>query len=62
MAIVNTNKPTTAIVNSSKVSHEETWDSNTTTWNTEVRTWNDMGSKFTNTTRVSSSIINQAKP
>lgn len=36
------------VTNATKVSHEETWDSNTSTWATETRTWDDMGSKVTN--------------
>ena len=62
MSITNETKPTTSLTNSSKVSHQETWDSNTTTWNTEVRTWNDTGSKINNLTRVSSSLVNTPKP
>lgn len=60
--MTNEDKPTTALSNSSKVSHQETWDSNTTTWDTETRTWDETGSKITNTTRVSSSMTNSAKP
>lgn len=47
-SITNISKPTTALTNSSKISHEETWASNTSTWATETRTWNETGSKITN--------------
>ena len=50
------------MANQTKISIEETWDSNTTTWDTEVRTWNDMASKITNTSRTSSSITNTVRP
>lgn len=62
MAIVNTSKPTTALSNSARVFSYETWDSNTTTWNTEVRTWDEMAAIMDNTSKPSTSIINQAKP
>ena len=58
MSITNLSKPTTSITNSSKISHEETWDTNTTTWDTETRAWNDMGSKVTNSTLGTSSLWN----
>lgn len=52
MAITNVSKPTTTLSNSSKVSIEETWDSNTTTWNSETRTWDDMASTIDNQSKV----------
>lgn len=62
MSITNLDKPTTSLVNSDKVSNQETWDSNTTIWDTEVRTWDEMGTKMSNTSKVSSNIINTPKP
>lgn len=60
--MINTPKPSApSLVNSARVSHEETWSSNTTTWATETRTWDEMGSKMSNTSRVSSSMINTPK-
>lgn len=60
--MINTSKPTTSFANTTRISHEETWNSNTTTWNTETRTWNDMGSKIDNSSRISASITNISKP
>lgn len=61
--INNTPKPTASVINNSlKVSHQETWNSNTTTWNTEVRTWDQMGTKMTNIPKVTSPITNIPKP
>jgi len=37
------------LTNTSRVSDEETWASNTTTWATETRTWADMASLMDNT-------------
>ncbi|MES2224138.1 MAG: hypothetical protein V4469_04375 [Patescibacteria group bacterium] len=63
MTITNTLKPTPSVItNSIKTSNEETWNSNLTTWNTEVRTWDQMGTKITNTAKVTSSITNSLKP
>jgi hypothetical protein len=62
MSIVNTSKPTTAIVDVDKVDIAETWDSNTTTWDTETRTWDEMSSTITNSARITTSITNQVKP
>lgn len=59
--MINTNKPTDSLDNTTKVSYQETWNSNITTWNTETRTWNETGSLLTNTTRQSSNITNTAK-
>lgn len=38
----------TPVSNVSKVSHEETWESNTSTWSNETRSWDDMASKIDN--------------
>ena len=62
MTITNTSKPTTSYSNTTRVSIEETWDSNTSTWATETRTWDDMASLMDNVSKQSSSITNIAKP
>ena len=48
MAITNQSKPTTSLVNTTKVSFGETWSTILTTWATETRTWLDCISLFTN--------------
>jgi hypothetical protein len=62
MAITNTAKPTTSIANIAKVSFAELWSTITTTWASETRTWADCISLIDNTTKVSASITNIAKP
>lgn len=52
MSITNQAKPTTSLVNPTKVVGYESWDSNTSTWDTETRTWNEMGTIFSNTSKV----------
>jgi hypothetical protein len=60
--MINVSKPTTSIVNATKVSIGETWASITSTWSAETRTWLAVSQLFTNTTRQSSAIVNVAKP
>ena len=63
MSITNTSKPSApSFTNSTRVVPYETWDTITTTWDTETRTWDDMASNMSNTSRVSASITNVAKP
>ncbi len=62
MSLSNISKPTTALVNTDKVSIGETWNSILTTWATETRTWDDMASLIDNISKSSSSITNIAKP
>jgi len=62
MAITNTAKPTTTLANTTKVSFAELWSTITSTWATETRTWLDCGSLIDNTSKVSSSLTNTAKP
>lgn len=62
MTLVNTSKPTTALVNTSKVSFGELWSTITTTWASETRTWLATGSLITNGARQTSAIVNTAKP
>lgn len=62
MSISNISKPTSVIGNQEKVNIGETWGSITTTWATETRKWEEMASIISNSTKISSSIVNQAKP
>lgn len=62
MSITNTSKPTTSLVNSTRVVSYETWDSNPYTWDNEVRSWDQCASTMTNSTRPSSSMVNTSKP
>lgn len=50
------------MANLSKVSIGETWGTISTTWASESRTWLAVSQLFTNTSRTSNSITNQAKP
>lgn len=60
--MINQSKPTTSLLNSAKVSIGETWDSIITTWATETRTWEAVSKLIENSTKISSSITNEAKP
>lgn len=60
--MINTDKPTTSLVNSAKVSQGETWATVTTTWASETRTWLAISQLIGNIIKVSSSITNVAKP
>ena len=62
MAITNQSKPVSVIGNQAKINIGETWDSITSTWATETRTWDEMASIISNQARVSSSMVNSAKP
>lgn len=62
MAIVNTSKPTTSIVNTLRVSYAELWSTILTTWASETRTWQDVGSVISNISKPTTSIINVNKP
>lgn len=62
MSITNTSKPTTSLVNSTRVVSYETWDTNPNTWDGETRTWDECGTNMTNTNRVTSTITNVNKP
>jgi len=62
MAITNQDRPSSSLVNATKVLGGETWDSNPNTWLAETRTWDESGTLWTNGTRPSSTITNQAKP
>lgn len=62
MSITNLSKPTSSITNSLRQNIGETWDSNSNTWASETRTWDEMASIISNSTKVSSSMTNIAKP
>ena len=63
MAITNTAKPSApSFTNTNRVLSAETWATISTTWATETRTWAQTESEMTNTSRVSASITNIAKP
>jgi hypothetical protein len=46
--MINKTKPTSNVVNTSKVNIGETWNSNISTWDTETRTWDEMASIISN--------------
>ncbi len=62
MSITNQSKPSTSIINASKIASYETWDTITSTWDTETRTWDDTLSLMDNIARTSSTITNISKP
>lgn len=62
MSLVNQDKPTTTLSNSTKINIGEVWNTNSFTWATETRTWNDMTSLIDNITKISSSLTNIARP
>jgi hypothetical protein len=62
MSITNTTKPTTSLVNASKVSIGETWGGIQSTWATESRTWLAVSQLINNSAKPVTSITNQSKP
>lgn len=60
--MINQDKPTTSVTNSAKINIGENWASITSTWATETRTWDEMASIISNSTKISSSMVNIAKP
>jgi len=62
MPITNATKPSTTLSNTARVSFAELWSTITTTWATETRTWDECASLIDNTSRVTSSLTNTAKP
>lgn len=60
--MINTPKPTSSMVNSSRVVSYETWDTNPNTWDSETRTWDECASTMSNTARITSSMTNTPKP
>lgn len=53
---------TGGMTNSSKVSIGETWGTITTTWASEPRTWLAISQLIGNTSKPTTSLVNQAKP
>lgn len=62
MPTVNTSKPTTSLINITRVSFAELWSTITTTWASETRTWLDMSSLIDNISKPTTSFTNIAKP
>jgi hypothetical protein len=62
MSITNQAKPVSSIANSAKVNIGETWAAIETTYATETRVWSEFASIISNSTKVSSSMTNIAKP
>lgn len=62
MSITNQSKPSSSMANQTKINIGETWASDLNTWANELRTWGATISIISNTTRVSSSMTNIAKP
>lgn len=58
----NEAKPSTTLNNSPKISIGETWATIDTTWASETRTWLAVSQLLSNSSKVSSTISNQAKP
>jgi len=50
--MINQDKPTTSISNSTQPNRGETWASITTTWANEVRTWLQASKLMTNTSSI----------
>jgi len=59
--ITNIARPSSSIINSSKVIGGETWDTNPYTWDEETRTWDASGTLWTNGTRPTTTITNITK-
>jgi hypothetical protein len=59
--ITNIARPSSSMINSSKVIGGETWDTNTNTWDEETRTWDASGTLWTNGTRPTTTITNITK-
>jgi len=62
MGMINTSKPTTALVNATRATSAETWSSITTSWGTETRTWAQTISLMTGTSKPTTTFTNTAKP
>lgn len=53
---------TGGMTNASKVSIGETWGTITTSWASETRTWLAISQLIGNTSKPTTSLVNQAKP
>lgn len=62
MSIINTSKPTTALVNTTKINTGLVWELDLNTWVTETQTWLDTATTIDNITKISSSLTNISKP
>lgn len=62
MAITNVSKPSSSYANTVRPTTGLIWDDATMTWNAQTDTWDGTASLIDNTSRVSSSMTNIAKP
>lgn len=62
MAITNVSKPSTSLLNTARPDTGLIWSEATMTWVAQTDTWGESGSLIDNSSRISSSITNQAKP
>lgn len=62
MSITNTTKPSGSYTNTARPTTGLIWNDATMTWNAQTDTWQGTASLIDNTSRVSSSITNVAKP
>ena len=62
MAIINVSKPTSSYTNTARPSTGLTWAEATMTWAAQTDIWQGTASLIDNTSRVSSSLTNVAKP
>lgn len=60
--MINTSRPSSSMSNVSRVASYETWATIPTTWASETRTWAECQSLMDNTTKITSSMTNTAKP
>ena len=60
--MINTSKPTTSLTNGTRVAVGLTWANILTTWASETDTWLAVSQLLANSTKVSSSVTNIAKP
>ena len=60
--MINQDKISSSISNSTRVNIGETWNTDLNTWNGESITWDRTVSIINNTTKVSSSMANVDRP
>lgn len=60
--ITNVAKVSSSLSNATKIVDFETWASIQTTWASETRTWAETATLLDNTSRVTSTITNIARP
>lgn len=62
MAITNQNKPSTSLVNTTKVSFGLTWGADLNQWQNELQTWGETISIIDNSSKPTTSFTNISKP